>query len=61
MEDKKIIRVNPNDGEWIFLEKNQDASCVIKNTKTNEELNCRIKSISSNGSYKLEVLSSKTQ
>ncbi len=55
-----IIRINPNE-EWKFLEKNQDGTCTIKNSKNNEEIEGRIKSISSNGFYTIEIYKRKLQ
>jgi hypothetical protein len=52
---QNFIRINPSDSEWKFLEKNQDSTCTIKITKTNEEIEGKITAISSNGFYTIEI------
>lgn len=52
---QNFIRINPSEDDWKFLEKDQDQTCVIKNTKTNEEIEGKIYSISSNGFYTIEI------
>lgn len=60
-KETKMVRINPDDGEWKFIEKNQNGTCTAKNTRTKEEISGTIKSISSNGYYTLEVMATKSE
>jgi hypothetical protein len=51
------IIIKPNDKEYIFLSKNKDM--IVEIQKGNDILNGIIKSISSNGTYIVEIMEKK--
>lgn len=55
-KEVRHIRINLEEGIWKFEEKNEDMTTTIKNKNTGEEIDGIIKSISTTGTYTIEIV-----
>jgi hypothetical protein len=55
-KEVKHIRINLDEDVWKFEEKNEDMTTTIKNKQTGEEIDGIIKTISTTGTYTIEIV-----